>query len=239
MPFSFARTPFLALALLVSCASNSGTDSSTLRVLFIGNSHTYMNDVPAQVATMASAGGDKLEYETVTLPGVALEDHWVNGIAQAAIRRGDWDYVVMQQGPSSQPDSRENLIEFGGKFAEVIGEAGARPAFYMVWPAESRAQDRDGVRASYTAVAQATGGILAPAGEAWRAAWRRDATLRLYSDDGTHASQLGAYTAALTIYEQLFGKSPLDLPAPGGMSPSTAKLLQQAAAQADAEYGRK
>lgn len=215
------------------------TPEESLRVLFIGNSHTYVNDLPALVAQMAQATGSTLEYQTIARPNFGLMDHWAVGEAQEAIRRGGWDYVVLQQGPSSQPDSRVNLVEWGTRFANLIHENGARTAFYMVWPAESRPMDRDGVRTSYTAAANATNGVLAPAGEAWRAAWRRESRLQLYSDDGMHASYLGTYLAAVTVYEQLFRKSPLQLPAPDGVSSSIAQLLHEAAAEADAEYGRR
>jgi len=52
-----------------------------------------------------------------------------------------------------------------------------------------------------------------PAGEAWRAAWRRDSTLALYGPDAFHPSILGTYVAALVIYGGLTGRSPLGLPA--------------------------
>ncbi len=211
----------------------------SLRVLFVGNSPTYVNDLPAMVAQMALATGSTLEYEAITRPNFSLEDHWALGLAPTAIRGGDWDYVVMQQGPSSLPESRENLVEWGSRFAQLIHDNGGRPAFYMVWPSSNRPGDRDGVRTSYTAAANATDGVLAPAGEAWRAAWRRDQNLALYDPDGVHGSRLGTYLAAVTVYEQLFRKSPLQLPAPSGMSPSTAQLLHEAAAEADAEYGRR
>ena len=117
------------------------TPEESLRVLFIGNSHTYVNDLPALVAQMAQATGSTLEYQTIARPNFGLMDHWAVGEAQEAIRRGGWDYVVLQQGPSSQPDSRVNLVEWGTRFANLIHENGARAAFYMVWPAESRPTD--------------------------------------------------------------------------------------------------
>jgi len=42
----------------------------TLRVLFIGNSYTYGNDLPGLIAQLLPARGIKLEHESVT-PGGA------------------------------------------------------------------------------------------------------------------------------------------------------------------------
>ena len=91
---------------------------------------------------------------------------------------------------------------------------------------------------SYTNAAAAVEGILVPAGEAWRAAWRRDATLELYSSDGFHPAPMGSYLAALSLFEQLYGRSPVGVSGAGIDSDKVA-LLQQAAAEADAEFGHR
>jgi hypothetical protein len=82
-----------------------------------------------------------------------------------------------------------------------------------VWPDQSRFFDFDGVSDSYETAAQSVGGLLFPAGEAWRLAWARDASLALYGPDGFHPSLLGSYLVALVMYEQLAVQDPRDLPA--------------------------
>src|SRR5262245_23603813 len=70
------------------------------RVLFIGNSLTYVNDLPAMVTALAdSAGAGPLVVESVVFGGYSLEDHWNQGDALRAIERGGWSVVVLQQGP--------------------------------------------------------------------------------------------------------------------------------------------
>ena len=71
-------------------------------MLFVGNSLTASNDLPAIVAAIARSDGRKLEYRTIAFGGYALEDHWNQGEARAAVRTGRWDVVVMQQGPSAR-----------------------------------------------------------------------------------------------------------------------------------------
>ena len=51
-----------------------------------------------------------------------------------------------------------------------------------------------------------------PVGEAWRLAGKRDTKLGLYSDD-LHPTPAGSYLAALVMYQQLYGASPVGLPA--------------------------
>ena len=74
-------------------------------ILFVGNSLTYVNDLPGILQAMAdSAGGAKLAVGTVAFPDFALEDHWAQGSALQAIRGGGWEYVIMQQGSSALPE---------------------------------------------------------------------------------------------------------------------------------------
>jgi hypothetical protein len=218
-----------------------------LRVLFIGNSFTYTNDLPAIVAALAEATGQKhCTCKSIAFPDYSLEDHWQQGEARKAIAAQRWDFVVMQQGPSALPESRSLLLEYGRRFDAEIRRAGAKPAFYMVWPSYPRFSDFDRVSESYRLAAEEIKSALFPAGEAWRAAWRRNDKLKLYSPDGLHPSQAGSYLNALVIYEQLYGKSPVGLPSrlqirsktisKLELSAETANLLQQAAAEANAKF---
>ena len=178
-----------------------------LRLLFIGNSLTYTNDLPALVAALGRANGRAVLYEQVAGPNLALEDHWQQGEARHAIARGVWDVVVLQQGPSALPESRTQLVSYARRFATEIRKAGATPALLMVWPSRARRGDFPGVSRSYTAAADAVEGILLPVGEAWREAWRRESRLPLYGPDGFHPSALGTHLAALVIYEALTGQA--------------------------------
>jgi hypothetical protein len=182
------------------------------RVLFVGNSLTEANDLPLIVEALSMAGGRALSVESVTYGGVALEDHWRLGTPNT-IARGGWRFVVLQQGPSALPESRVSLREWTKRFDTVIREAGAQTALYMVWPDRSRSGDFPRVSDSYRLAAFDVGGVLLPAGDAWRAAWRRDASLPLYGPDGFHPSLSGSYLAALSIVAGLTDSSPLGLPA--------------------------
>ena len=198
-----------------------------LRILFIGNSLTYANDLPALVCGLARSAGRQAVCESVAKPDYSLEDHWNGRDARAAIARG-WDVVVLQQGPSALPESRRLLIAYAKRFAAEIRKAGARPALYMVWPSQTRRGDFPGVSQSYAAAAKAVDGLLLPVGDAWRAAWLADATLPLYASDGLHPSASGTYLAALVIYAQLFGAPAPSVPVPPAAQ-AGASVLQRIA----------
>jgi hypothetical protein len=119
----------------------------------------------------------------------------------------------------------------------VIRRSSARPALYMVWPSSSRRGDFDRVRDSYSLSASDIDGVFIPAGEAWRAAWRRDAAIALYGDDGFHPTPQASYLAALVIAGALTGREPASLPVqpPGWpasvMTPAIDRVLQDAASE--------
>ena len=228
----------LASALLwAGCSSLGPTDANTLHVLFVGNSLTYTNDLPAMVAAFAEAQDQAFEYETVAFPNFSLQDHWYQGDAREALASGRWDVVVMQQGPSSVPENQHMLRVWAEHFAEEGRQHGTEPALYMVWPAAQFSSSFPGVVQAYTEAAEAVEGLLLPAGAAWLAAWERNASLALYGPDDFHPSDTGTYLAALVVYSGLTGISPVDLPAtldlPSGrltIPASRARQLQEAAA---------
>lgn len=196
----------LAFGLAAGCQSPAASDppAEPLRLLFIGNSLTYTNDLPAMVDSIASrGGGGSLEVQSITYPNFSLTEHRLRGEAEAAMRQGGWTLVILQQGPSSLPESRVQLVAEARWFAAVAAEAGVPLAFLMVWPDRTRLAFFDDVATSYRVAADSTGSMFLPAGEAWRAAWRRDSTLQFFGKDGFHPEPLGTYLAALVIVDRL------------------------------------
>ncbi len=226
------------LATLVACAGGP-TDPTfapgAVRVLFVGNSLTYTNDLPGMLAAVARQAGDAdLATHNVSFPNFSLEDHWNEGTAKGLLERGQWEYVVLQQGPSTLPANQANLAQWAGTFAPVIRAAGAEPVLYMVWPAADRAAiDFPLVLQSYRDAAHQVNGLFAPAGDGWVAAFAADAAAPLYGPDGFHPSVAGTYVASLVLLGRMRGIDPLALPAviPGnsGYSNGQVRAFQQAA----------
>jgi hypothetical protein len=237
----------ISLLLLLLVGAGQAAAAGPERVLFIGNSLTQSNRLPQMVQALAEARGENLYVEMVAFGGFDLELHWQQGDAMAAILRGGWDFVVLQQGPSSLPASRDHIRSWSKLFSRHIRKTGARPALYMVWPEQERFNVFDDVRDSYSLAALDIRGMFIPAGEAWRAAWRREPSAPLYGSDNFHPSVAGTYAAALSIYGMLFNRPPLGLPsrlelATGevvDVPASLARLLQEAAAEANQVFGRR
>lgn len=236
----------------LTCGSGSGVTGPPPgegpAVLFIGNSLTYFNDLPQIVAAISLGAADDppMRVAIVAFPNYGLEDHWNRGDALDAIDAGEWDVVVLQQGPSTLPASRAHLVEWAGRFAERIRAVGARPALLSVWPVDGTEAGFDATLESYAAAAEAVDGLLIPAGEAWRGSRARDSRLSLTILDGFHPSLLGSVIAAYSTWHAISGRSPVGLPhvieSPDveriTLPPELADLVQQAVVEAQALHGR-
>src|SRR5215216_2269984 len=87
------QADFTAHNLSALASDNQGP----LHVLFIGNSYTFVNNLPRLVAALAANEARPLQTESVTEGGATLKLHWQKGDALRAIRQGHWDYVVLQE----------------------------------------------------------------------------------------------------------------------------------------------
>jgi hypothetical protein len=161
----------------------------------------------------------RITCRAVAKPNFGLEEHWVDGEALRVLRAGSWTHVILQQGPSSLPESRVMLRSFTKRFAEAARTRGARVMLFGVWPARDRLGFQKDVTDSYRLAAKDVGGEVVPVGEAWRLAWRRDAQLPLYAADQFHPSPLGTYVAALMFFERFAGR-----PAPEPDAEATRRL---------------
>lgn len=223
--------------------------SGSRKILFIGNSLTGANDLGDMVVALAESAKVKPlpRVDVHWLPDFALIDHWKMGDVQKLIADNHYDIVVLQQGPSSVQINRDSLRLVAKLFAPVIRKAGGMPALFSVWPTADRAQDFDRATESYQLAADDIGAAMFPGGEVWRAAWRRNPQLQLYSPDGLHPSGLGTYAVALSIVGILYDRSAIGLPATFTFSDgqlastdtATARILQESADEANAKFGRK
>jgi hypothetical protein len=194
-----------------------------LRVLFIGNSYTYNNNLPAQLEAMARSATPPvpLETRTVARPGVRLQQHWERGDALAALHQGPWDYVVLQEqstlglllieGRHEVNDPDRAFHPYARRFAEEARKVGAQPLFLLTWARRDTPESQARLTQAYMSVAREIGAPIIPAGLAWARARQEHPDLVLYHQDGSHPSPAGSYLTACALYATLTGSSPVGL----------------------------
>lgn len=240
----------LALLSLAGCSLSTepvAPEGST-KVLFIGSSLVDAHDMPVTLRQLAvSAGVSECYCLSIAYQDHELDDHLANGDAVRALESEEWDFVVLQQGPSAHAASRQRLVKGVSDWTKLITTRGAQTILFMPWPASDSSFYFPAVIESYRFAADSVGTILAPAGEAWLAAWEEDPALPFYGPNGYYPSEMGSYLAALVVFQRIYGRSPVGVQLPAIVNgrvqswPITqVELLQQAAADANAaEVARK
>ena len=199
----------LTLLTLSACVA-----PAPLRVLFVGNSHTYVNDVPELVRQIGIAKGVQLEVDSVTAGGATLEDHIQSGAVRQRLESATFSAVVFQEQSVHQVLELNEYEASARKLAELARAHNARVFIYMDWTRQSAVEQYGYTQRNWTdsalRVARAIGSGVAPVGEAWLYANRRDKALQLQQSDGNHATFARSYPAASTIFYALTGVSPVN-----------------------------
>lgn len=194
-----------------------------LHVLFIGNSYTYVNNLPALLEGLGASANPPVPIQTraVTRPGVRLQQHWDRGEALAALREGHWDYVVLQEqstlglllieGRHEVNDPELAFHPYARRFAEEARKVGAQPLFLLTWARRDTPESQARLTQAYMSVARDLGAPIIPAGLAWARVRQEEPDVVLYNQDGSHPAPAGSYLTASTLYATLTGHSPVGL----------------------------
>jgi hypothetical protein len=244
-----AGTIVLAAALLAGCGAATPPASAPaprrLRVLFIGNSLTFVNDLPGQLRRLVAAEGVVLQTAQVTPGGASLDDHWKGAAARAAIARGGWTHVVIQPQTLEPFTMPRRFRAAAARLAAASRAVGATPLLLEPWamepfhPVYAERWARGGpaalsgaLRRAFAAVGPASGAPVVPVGPAFDAARRQRPGLRLTGADGGHPSPAGTYLAACVLAVTLTGRALPAAGAPPRLAPADAAFLRERAVAA-------
>lgn len=208
--------------------------------LFIGNSHTFVNDLPGTFYEMARAGGHSVEVDDVTCGGYSLarfaDPHDEYGAqVDRALGEKSWDFVVLQDNTNSAVNGEEAMYPHARELDRRIREAGGKTVFLMTWAPKDGAQgySREAIQAAlaehYEKIAGELGAPLIPGGKLYAAALAEDPQMELWDEDGQHPSAQGTYLAACGAYALFFGETPQGNGYTGELDQETAEKLQRIA----------
>lgn len=216
---------------------------NALRVLFIGNSHTFVHDVPGMLQRLGEANNTPIWVEELTIGGATLDQHLRIPATEATIRNGPWDFVILQEQsllPALQPDF---YLQSLNTLASTVHNTGATPVIYATWARNTddtyfaRQQYfatpkklQESLDHSFAKAAHQSKALIAPVGTAWHHYLDQNPDKTLHEPDGNHANPAGAYLAACVFYRTLQNTpSTGNTYHPKHISPATALQLQRAA----------
>jgi hypothetical protein len=240
---------FILFLLVIGFAITSKAQFKKINALFLGNSYTYVNNLPQLIKDIALANGDTLVFDSNCPGGHTFNNHFNNATSISKINSQAWDCVILQaqsQEPSFSPAQVEaQTLPYAIKLDSLIknNNACTETVFFETWGRKNGDASNCGsyppictytgmqnrLRASYKLFADTTQSIMASAGEAWRKSIAQNPSLELYSSDQSHPSLEGSYLTACVFYETLFHKSVLTNTYTAGVSSINVSFLQQIA----------
>jgi hypothetical protein len=242
----------LLVCLLAFAAAGCGTGAAATcdgaapgtctRVLFIGNSYTFVNDLPATFAALARAGARPVQTSMVAPGGAFLADEVGSPAVADALAATKWDVVVLQEqseAPAVPSVRAGQMAPAARALAARIRASGGQPVLFMTWAHRDGLSDaglpdyasmQRAIDDAYLGLATELGVPVAPVGYLWSIVRTEAPSLALWQDDGSHPSRAGTYLAACVFYAVVFRQSPVGLAAGDGVSGDDARVLQGAAA---------
>lgn len=237
----------LLLALVMLFATN--INATTRKVLFIGNSYVYTNDLPNVLKQMATSMGDTLIFDQNTPGGFTFQQHSTDPTTINKIFSQQWDIVILQeqsQRPAFSPAQvASDTYPYAQKLDSMIrkNRACTETMFFMTWgrkngdasncafypPICTYEGMQQRLRDSYMQMTQDNNAIVAPVGSAWKQMRDSFPSVDLYVPDESHPSASGTYLAACVFYASIFHKNPMQTTFNNGLSTTDANNIKRIA----------
>ena len=235
----------ILFAFALACTLSAHAQQTS--VLFIGNSYTYVNDLPNTLRQLALSLGDTITVASSTPGGYTLQGHASLPATLDAINAQPWDYVVLQEQSQlgALPPDVTNTEAYAAALVELIetNYECTYPVFYMTWGRQNGDADncasfpfmcsydgmQQGLRDNYVALAQWNDAYTAPVGAAWKQVRDTHPLINLYQADGSHPSVEGTYLAACVFYSTIFQESCVGSTFNSSLPADTAAILRSIA----------
>ena len=235
----FAFFFLLVLILFAPAQSN--------KVLFIGNSYTYVNNLPELISMMMTSSGEDMDYQMSAPGGCTFQQHC--SVSSSYIQQEGWNYVVLQE-QSQLPSFPENQFmqdcyPYAVSLCSMIRESNpdAQIVFYMTWgrkngdqqncpyyPPLCTYQGMDSLlNLRYMRMAEDNHAWVSPVGAVWHYIRDHYPDVELYQSDESHPSYIGSYVAACCFYTMFTGHDPNGIMWNGTLDATTASILKNAA----------
>lgn len=215
------RLPLAAvlLALLLCGATTparaaAAVEAREWRVLFVGNSLTYVNNLPAVLRALGAAQPVPVRIATATYvaPGGTVAERWKDGHAAAALRGAKWDAVVLQERGGllacvvdaeqrSQAECRASERAHK-QFSDLARAGGARTLLLATWGPDQTWQLK--LDRAIRQVAARADAEVVPAGSSLRAYAARQPQAATFPD-GVHPSLPATLIMAAQLHRAITG----------------------------------
>lgn len=165
------------------------------RILFLGNSYTFFNRMPAMVKAMADSRGLRPDVHMHAAPAASFQSHWNDGKARKKLEGTAWNFVILQDQSATPVVAPARTMEFGGKWCAQVRASQGMPVLMLTWGRKGASgvpdpQEQQALLATYLKLARQGQAAVAPVGIAWENCLKRHPGIPLYQADGHGRRQL-------------------------------------------------
>lgn len=193
-----------------------------MRVLFLGNSHTYYNDMPHIFQMMCRERAKDVQVDMQAYPGVTYYWHYsLNTALRYALMHGEYDVMFMQQAAHDPCPPREETLRDAAAIVALAKKCGVEPIQTVPWAEKRFPEHQQGMYEIYSTLAEENGIRLNPVGNVFEDVLENHPDIDLYFYDGEHANEYGSYVIAMCAFATIFHESVQ------GLIPRSCRLLDR------------
>lgn len=207
--------------------STVAAQTEPLKVLFIGNSYTHMNQMPKMFDKIAKSAGMNVIVEKCAQSSATFKIHAEERPeVYEAIESRKWDYVILQgfsREMAFEPKHLDStIIPYADKITKAIYDNNSctNVMFYMTWGYKHGYNHREEtdsyekmtakIESGYSYIAHHYDVPVVPVGLVWKNLRENNKEINLYHKDLAHPNKNGSYLIASTFHKAIFGTKDLN-----------------------------
>jgi len=201
----------LVICIFISSQSFAQEKKDTVRVLLVGNSYIYYNNLAQMIGLITDSLNTKIICKKSTIGAATLGQHWNSerGLkTKKIIASNKFDVVVIQDNSMWPLEHKDSLLIYGQLFCNYIRANGAKPYLYNTWAREKTPQTQSSINAVYNELAALENAVNVPVGSSFDLARKTIPTMNLFHPDGSHPSAVGTFLIALSFIKKITGTLP-------------------------------
>jgi hypothetical protein len=201
----------LVICIFISSQSFAQEKKDTVRVLLVGNSYIYYNNLAQMIGLITDSLNTKIICKKSTIGAATLGQHWNSerGLkTKKIIASNKFDIVVIQDNSMWPLEHKDSLLIYGQLFCNYIRANGAKPYLYNTWAREKTPQTQSSINAVYNELAALENAVNVPVGSSFDLARKTIPTMNLFHPDGSHPSAVGTFLIALSFIKKITGTLP-------------------------------
>ena len=183
-----------------------------MKILFVGNSFTYFNDMPKLFQSLAYTIDPSIKVEQLAFGGYYLHQYAdfesdKGKLFLEKLHEEEWDVVVLQDQSFNPAKDYEDFFAASKKLCAQIRMIGAKPVFYQTWAYQDGSEKLKSTGLAYDEMymklenayqdaAKQLETIAVPVGRAFYQISKKNSNVSLFISDDYHPSREGSLVAA-------------------------------------------